>query len=75
MIAKYSSIYFWLYTVSLWYVNIITYQVNLEFLRIGVIDMKRKFFLMRVSEYILEPNKHKVKGIFKVFPLINYFDP
>ncbi|CDW82679.1 UNKNOWN [Stylonychia lemnae] len=72
---KYKSACFWIYTIMLVVVNSVTYSVNQEFLRIGMIDMKRRLFLMRICEYILEPNKHKVKGVFKVFPLINYFDP
>eukprot|EP00347_Sterkiella_histriomuscorum_P012297 403369129 len=73
--SKYLSPYFWTYTACLWYLNILTYGVNLEFLRIAIIDMKRRLFSMRICENILEPNKYKIKGIFKIFPLINYFDP
>ncbi|CDW86982.1 UNKNOWN [Stylonychia lemnae] len=72
---KYYSPLFWVYTILLFITNFLIYYVNLVFLEIGVIDMKRKKFTMKLMEAILEPNRFKLKKYEKVFPLLNYFDP
>lgn len=56
-------------------INFTFFYVNLSFIEIGVIDMKRKKFMMKGLEVMLEPNRSKVKNIYRLLPLFNYFDP
>eukprot|EP00347_Sterkiella_histriomuscorum_P006140 403353915 len=70
---KYSSKIFWVYFTSMFWVNFAVYLVNLDFLEIGVIDLKRRKFLMKILEIMLEPNRFKTSV--KVFCFVNYFDP
>eukprot|EP00347_Sterkiella_histriomuscorum_P005593 403356017 len=72
---KYQSASFWGYFISCFLVNTLIYVVNLNFIEIGVIDMKRRKYNMKVLEIMLEPNRFKVLPKHRIFPLINYFDP
>ncbi len=73
--SKYKDPLFWIYTILLIMVNFVIFYINLLFIEIGVIDMKRRKFAMMAIETLLEPNRFKVKGAFQMYPLLNYFDP
>ena len=45
-------------------VNFVIFYLNLLFIEIGVIDMKRRKFAMMAIETLLEPNRFKVKQEF-----------
>eukprot|EP00347_Sterkiella_histriomuscorum_P012590 403367986 len=72
---KYRSAQFWGYFISCFCVNMLIYMVNLTFIEIGLIDMKRRKYQMKILEIMLEPNRFKVLPKHRIFPLINYFDP
>ncbi len=73
--SKYKDPFFWVYSSLLWTINFGIFYVNLTFIEIGVIDMKRRKFAMMAIETLLEPNRFKVKAAFQMYPLLNYFDP
>ena len=75
LIPKYSSWQFWLFTISALTVNTVIYYINLLFIEIGVIDMRRRLAQMQTLNAVLETNRMKLKNYFQVFPLQNYFDP
>ena len=75
MVNKYSKISYWLYALPLIYINFTIFRINLVFLNVSIIDMKRRWISMIICETNLEPNRFKVKEMFKGPPLINYFDP
>ncbi|CDW77799.1 UNKNOWN [Stylonychia lemnae] len=72
---KYRTGQFWTFNILLLYFNIMTLGTNLYFIALGSQDMKRRMVAMRSCESHLEPNRFKIKDIYKAFPLINFFDP
>eukprot|EP00347_Sterkiella_histriomuscorum_P006477 403352620 len=73
-ILKYYNWKFLLYFFCNFYINFYIYFTNTIFLDTALIDFRRRNYLMRLCEVIIEPNRLRLKQSEKIFPLINIFD-
>ncbi|CDW86306.1 UNKNOWN [Stylonychia lemnae] len=65
---------FWVYTISLFYINSFIFYKNIVFMDVALIDFGRTYIVMQLMNVLLEPNRQKLNNITRNFPIINFFD-
>ena len=74
-VKKYKNVGFWIYNASLFYLNYRIFEINYTFVKVALVDIKRRLFQMKCLYAMLETNRFKLEDEFLMMPTINYFDP
>lgn len=73
-VDKFRGFKFYVYHAAGLMVNYLIYQLNTNFLMAGCVDMKRRYYLMKLLLGVLEPDKTKLEFKFYVTPTLNFLD-
>ncbi|CDW91635.1 UNKNOWN [Stylonychia lemnae] len=71
---RYTYLDFWLYTISLFYINSFIFYANSAFFDIAIIDYSRKYMLNIAMSVVIEANRQKMISVLRTYPLMNIFD-
>ena len=71
---RYKNPIFWVYLVSNLIMNTVIYYTNSNFIDTAMADMNRGRLAMSSLSTMIEPNRFKVSGLEKSFPVVNIFD-